>query len=81
MNKPKQILDPNRGDSGYGKLALIGLFIALLTAAVAKQLPAHPVLRGTPVMNGIPGRYADTGRWGERDERGDYEISPTGVTR
>jgi hypothetical protein len=81
MNLPKQILDPNRSDSGYGKLVLIGLCIAFLTAAVAKQLPARPLLRGAPVIKGVTGRYADMGRWTARDERGEYEISPTGVTR
>jgi hypothetical protein len=80
MNMPKQILDPNRSDPGFGKLVLIGLCIAFLTAAVAKQLPARPVLRGE-VMKGVTGRYADMGRRSARDERGEYEISPTGVTR
>jgi hypothetical protein len=41
MNMPNRILDPTVRDPGYGKLALIGLCIALLTFAIAKQLPAR----------------------------------------
>jgi hypothetical protein len=41
MNTSIRILDPTVRDSGYGKLALLGLCIAFLTFAIAKQLPAH----------------------------------------
>jgi UrcA family protein len=41
MNTREQLAQRSQYDSGRGKLALLGLCITLMTAAIAKQLPAQ----------------------------------------
>jgi UrcA family protein len=41
MNTPTSSLARAQTESGAGKLALISLCIVFMTAAIAKQLPAH----------------------------------------
>jgi UrcA family protein len=41
MNIPSQLSARSQGEAGGSKLALLGLCIVFLTAAIAKQLPAQ----------------------------------------
>jgi UrcA family protein len=72
MNAPNRILDPTVRDSGYGKLALMGLCVVILTFAIAKQLPARAAEQRAPASSAPVSvadleRSTDAGRQAARD--------------
>ena len=51
MNIQEKIPDPSRYESGYSKLAMAVLGVILVTAALAKQLPANAADKATATVS------------------------------
>ena len=51
MNIQEKIPDPSRYESGYSKLAMAVLGVILVTAALAKQMPANAADKATATVS------------------------------
>jgi len=51
MKIQQKILDPSRHESGYSKLAMAVLGVVLVTAALAKQMPANAADKASAMVS------------------------------